>query len=56
MTTPDCDCPGCVYDGNCYFPQGMTGAAPWSPDTLDGIDLPPRVVELIESRPDPTVS
>lgn len=48
MTTTDCDCPGCVYDGNCYYPRGITGQAPWTADTLDPIDLPERVVGLIQ--------
>ena len=58
MTAPDCDCPGCVYDGECYWPQGETGRAPWSPDTLDPVELPERVRDLITdlAEPDEQVS
>ncbi len=43
-----CGCPGCIFDdGHCYWQRGMTGRAPWSPDTLDPVCLPPRLVGLI---------
>lgn len=56
MTTPDdCRCYGCQSedcDHGCYWTRGITGSAPWSPDTLDPIELPPRVVGLIADLSD----